>query len=115
MTSAKKTMSERAVDRLEEKGYLKNVRAEMRAEVIKCLVDMEEQGEIPPDLRIKRYTPESDELKQILRYIREFLAAHAMKHTLVCLEREVNWPIEAIPLRRGRTTIADAIAKKQRP
>jgi hypothetical protein len=97
---------------LEEKGYLKNVRAEMRAEVMKCLVDMEEQGDIPADLRIKRYTPETEELKQILAYIREFLTAHAMKHTLVCLEREVNGTIEQIPLRKGRTTIAEAIAKK---
>jgi hypothetical protein len=114
MTGAKKTMSERAVDRLEEKGYLKNVRAEMRAEVMKCLVDMEEQGEIPSDLRIKRYTPESEELKQILRYIHEFLILHSMKHTLVCLEREVNWPIEALPIRRGnvKSIIAEAIAKR---
>jgi hypothetical protein len=40
MSKAKKPMSERAVDRLEEKEYLKNVRAVMRAEVMKCLVDL---------------------------------------------------------------------------
>jgi hypothetical protein len=112
MSSAKKTMSERAVDRLEEKGYLKNVRAEMRAEVMKCLVDMEEQGEIPPDLRIKRYTPESEELKHILALIHEFLRIHAMKHTLTCLEREVNGPIDVTPVKPGTSTIAAAIAKK---
>jgi hypothetical protein len=81
---------------------------------MKCLVDMEEQGEIPSDLRIKRYTPESDELKQILRYIHEFLTLHSMKHTLVCLEREVNWPIDPLPIRRGKakSVIAETIAKK---
>jgi hypothetical protein len=106
-----KTMSERAVDRLEEKGYLKNVRAEMRAEVMKCLVDMEDQGEIPSELRIKRYTPENDEVKKIQAYIHEFLRSHAMKHTLTCFEHEVNGAPAILPLNPGRTIIARAIAE----
>jgi hypothetical protein len=48
----------------------------MRAEVLKCLVNIEQQGEIPPDLRIKQYTPESKELNRILALIHEFLRPH---------------------------------------
>jgi hypothetical protein len=111
----KKPMSDRAVERLEEKGYLKNVRSEMRAELLKCLVEMEEQGEIPTDLRVRRYTPETDEEKQLVSLIHEFLRLHVLKNTLSCFENEINGPIEVIPLKKGKTktTIADAIERKQ--
>jgi hypothetical protein len=117
MSSAKKTMSERAVERLEEEGYLKTVRAEMRAEVMKCLVEMEEVGDIPPDLRIKRYTPETKEDKQILIFISEFLRFHGLKSTHICLENEINpgsiaGRVDALPVSRGRSSIAAKIAEQ---
>jgi hypothetical protein len=112
MAGAKKTMSERAVDRLEENGYLKLVRAEMRAEVMECLVELEEKGGIPSEIRIKRYTPETDDVKKILEYIQEYLAANKMTHTLRCLVHEVNAPIEKGSL-RCPTTIAEGIRRKR--
>jgi hypothetical protein len=112
MTSSKKTMSERAVDRLEENGYLKLIRAEMRAEVMECLVDLEEHGGIPSELRIKRFTPETDDVKQILIYIHEYLRANKMTHTIRCLENEVNAPITKISL-GFPTTIAEGIRRKR--
>jgi hypothetical protein len=54
--TARKGISERAVDGLETHGHLMTVRAEMKAEAIKSLVDLEEAGKIPPSLRINRYT-----------------------------------------------------------
>jgi hypothetical protein len=56
MACAKKGFRKHAVERLEEKGYSMSVRAETKAEVMKCLVDMEEAGEILRNLRIKRYS-----------------------------------------------------------
>jgi hypothetical protein len=110
-------MSERAVERLEEKGYLKNVRSELRVEVLKCLIEMEEQGEIPADLRVRRYTPEGDDQKQILVLIHEFLRFHSLKNTLACFEREINTAIDSPPLKRGKTTttIADVVATSASP
>jgi hypothetical protein len=113
MASAKKTMSERAVDRLEERGYLKLVRAEMRAEVMECLVDLEEKGAIPSELRIKRYTPESDDVKRNLSYVLEYLRANKMTHTVRCFKHEINGKIDEISL-RVPSTIADAIKSKRK-
>ena len=110
MSRAKKGISERAVERLEEKGYLMTIRAEMKAEVMKCLVEMEEQGEIPRHLRIKRFTPPDDENKQALAYIAEFLRFHGLECSLTCLQAEVNGDI---PNLRGgggqRSELAQAI------
>jgi hypothetical protein len=116
MSQTKKTMSERAVERLEEKGYLKTVRAEMRAEVMKCLVEMEELGDIPSDLRIKRYTPETKEDKEILTFISEFLRLHGLKNTHICFENEINpgsvaGKIDALPVSKGHSLIAAKIAE----
>ena len=96
MSRAKKGISERAVERLEEKGYLMSIRAEMKAEVMKCLVEMEEQGEIPRHLRIKRYTPSDDENRQALAYIADFMRFHGLENSLTCLEAEVNGDIPAL-------------------
>jgi hypothetical protein len=96
MSRAKKGISERAVERLEEKGYLMSVRAEMKAEVMKCLVEMEEAGEIPPHLRIKRYTPPDEPNQQALGYVLEFLRFHGLTNTAECLIREVNAEIEPL-------------------
>jgi hypothetical protein len=116
MSRMKKTMSERAVERLEQQGYLKNVRAEMRAEVMKCLVEMEEAGDIPPDLRIKRYSPENEEDTEILTLISEFLRFHNLKNTLICFENEINpgsitGKISSLPVSRRRSLIAAKIAE----
>jgi hypothetical protein len=94
MARAKKGISERAVERLEQKGYLKTVRAEMKAEAMKCLVEMEEAGEIPSHLRIRRYDPQDEENKQALSYVLEFLRFHGMTHTIECFTREIAGPIE---------------------
>jgi hypothetical protein len=72
-----------------------SVRAEMKAEVMKCLVDMEEAGEIPPQLRIKRYTPPDEHNMQAIGYILEFLHFHQLTHTAECLKREVNAEVDA--------------------
>jgi hypothetical protein len=80
---------------LEENGYLTSVRAEMKAEVMKCLVEMEEAGEIPPHLRIKRYTPPDEVNAQALGYVLEFLRFHGMTSTVECLVPAVNAEIEA--------------------
>jgi DNA-binding Lrp family transcriptional regulator len=113
MASAKKTMSERAVDRLEEQGYLKKVRAEIRAELMECLVELEEHGQIPVELRIKRYTPEEDKVKEVLGHIHQFLRVHQMENTLTCLSHEVNGQIKEPDRLPGQlTSIAAAIAKK---
>ncbi|OHT13565.1 hypothetical protein TRFO_03318 [Tritrichomonas foetus] len=112
MTKARKGISERAVERLEEKGYLMSIRAEMKAEVMKCLVEMEEQGEIPPHLRIKRYTPTDDGDYQALAFIAEFLRFHGLENSLTCLKAEVNGDIP--PMRNGdrQSELAAAIAAK---
>jgi hypothetical protein len=61
MAGAKKGISKRPVERLDEKDYLMSVRAEMKVEVMKCLVEMEQAGEIPTNLSIKRYSPPDPE------------------------------------------------------
>jgi hypothetical protein len=97
-------MSERAVVRLEEKGYLKSIRAEIRADIFKCLVDLEDEGLIPPDYRIKRFSPTSPEDYQALSYILQFLTHHGLIHTKNCLVNEVNGEI---PLRAANEAQSD--------
>lgn len=109
MSRAKKGISERAVERLEEKGYLMSIRAEMKAEVMKCLVEMEEQGEIPKHLRINRYTPADDENKQALAYIAEFMRFHGLDSSLTCLQAEVNGEIPTLRGGGNRSELAEAI------
>jgi hypothetical protein len=107
------SISEKAVERLEDKGYLKNVRAELRAEVMKCLSDMERNHEMPDDIRIKRYSPPTEEAKQVLAYISEFLRFHGLKNTHTCFEREVevDGRIDLIPLKKGRTTLSERVSQ----
>jgi hypothetical protein len=62
MVRAKKGISERAVERLEQKGYLKTVRAEMKAEAMKCLSKGRGWGDNPQD----------EENKQARSYVLEF-------------------------------------------
>lgn len=112
MTKARKGISERAVDRLEEKGYLMSIRAEMKAEVMKCLVEMEEQGEIPPHLRIKRFTPGDDDDYQALAYIAEFMRFHGLENSLTCLKAEVNGEIPTIRNGEKQSELAAAIQAK---
>lgn len=112
MTKARKGISERAVERLEEKGYLMTIRAEMKAEVMKCLVEMEEQGEIPPHLRIKRYTPSEEEDFQALAYIAEFMRFHGLENSLTCLKAEVNGEIPTIRAGNKQSELAAAIQAK---
>jgi hypothetical protein len=112
MSRGKKGMSERAVERLEEKGYLKSIRAEMRAEVLKCLVDMEEEGLIPADLRIKRFSPIEPEDTEALAYVLQFLAHHGMIHTKNCLLNEVNAEIPFRQVNDRGSDIARLIAAK---
>jgi hypothetical protein len=105
-------MSERAVERLEEKGYLKSIRAEMRSEVLKCLVDMEEEGLIPADLRIKRFSPIEMEDKEALAYVLQFLAHHGLTHTRNCLINEVNADIPPRAVNESQSDIARLIATR---
>jgi hypothetical protein len=112
MSRGKKGMSERAIERLEEKGYLKSIRAEMRAEVLKCLVDMEEEGLIPADLRIKRFSPVDPEDTEALAYVLQFLAHHGMTQTKNCLLNEVNAEIPFRPVNSQRSDIAALISAR---
>jgi hypothetical protein len=113
MSRVKKGISERAVDWLEEKKYLDIVRAEMKAEVMKCLVEMEEAGEIPPHLRIKRYSPPDDANRQALGYVLEFMRFHQMNNAIQCLIREVNGEIDPAPSSDPELSlIAQAIRQK---
>jgi hypothetical protein len=97
MTRPRQGISERAVDFLENNGYLNSVRAEMKAEVMKSLVELEEAGEIPPSLRISRYTPPDDLNKQAISFVLEFLKFHKLGHSIESLIREVNWePIDEL-------------------
>ena len=110
-----KGISEQAVDRLEETGYLMNVRSEMKAEVMKCLVQMEEQGELPPHLRVKRFTPTSDEDANALAYIAEFLRFHKLEHSLECLKAETNGEIMTLKNNENKQSeLAQAIANHDR-
>jgi hypothetical protein len=97
MAKPRQGISERAIDFLEGNGYLNSVRAEMKAEVIKSLVELEEAGQIPPSLRINRYTPSDDLNKQAIAYVLEFLKFHKLPNSIECLSREVNDDIEALP------------------
>jgi hypothetical protein len=90
MTKPKKGISERAIEFLEDNGYLSSVRAQMKAEVIKALVELEEAGEIPPSLRINRYTPPDDLNKEAIAYVLEFLNHHKLTNSAICLVNEVN-------------------------
>ena len=106
-------ISEQAVQRLEDTGYLMNVRAEMKDEVMKCLVEMQEQNEIPSHLRIKQYTPQDDENAQALAYVAEFLRFHNLEHTLNCLKAEVNGDIMGIRSNGQQSQLATAIMMKE--
>jgi hypothetical protein len=112
MARAKKGISERAVERLEQKGYLKTVRAEMKAEAIKCLVELEEAGEIPSHLRIRRYDPIDEDNKQALSYVLEFLRFHGLTNTIECFTREVVGTIEPRVSDSKRSLLAQAVEQK---
>lgn len=105
------SVSELAVQRLEESGYMNSIRAEMKAEVMKCLVEMEEEGEIPQTLRVKRFTPQDDGDYQSLGLVAEFLRFHHLEHTLECLKAETNGDIPVI--RGGGSTSELAAAIKR--
>jgi hypothetical protein len=107
--SVRKGISERAVDWLEKIGYLQHVQADMKSEVMKALVELEELGEIPPSLRIKRYTPSDDLNKQSLAHVLEFLNYHGLKKTIVCLQNEVNCRIESLDSGHDSSLIAQKI------
>jgi hypothetical protein len=74
---------------------------------------MEEAGEIPPILRIKRYTPPDDTHTRAIGYILEFLRFHELSHTAECLTREANAGLE-VPanLHADLSLIAQAIRLK---
>jgi hypothetical protein len=114
MSKPRQGISERAVEFLEGNGYLSNVRAEVKAEVIKSLVELEEAGEIPPSLRIDRYTPPDDLNKQAIAYVLEFLKFHKLGHSVECLTREVNGDIEALPLSGKFSLVAQNIGAPAR-
>ena len=113
MSRKGKGISEQAVERLEEKGYLMNVRAEMKDEVMKCLVEMQDRGEIPPHLRINQYTPPDDENAQALAFVAEFLRYHGLEHSLNCLKAEVNGEIMGLRGSGYQSQLATAIAQKE--
>jgi hypothetical protein len=106
--ASKKGITDRAIDSLEENGYLSNVRAEMKAEVIKALVELEEAGEIPPSLRISRYTPVDTANKEALGYVLEFLKFHKLDKAAACLANEVNGEIPEV----GNSADSSLIAQK---
>ena len=113
MRQSKKGISERAVERLEEKGYLMNIRAEMKAEVMKCLVEMEEEGEIPTHLRIKRYKTKNNESIQALSYVEEFMRFHGLENSLTCLKAEVNANIPTLKSNKNQSKLAEAIMVRE--
>ena len=104
-----KPLSEQAVEYLEKQGYLMEIRAEMKDEVMKCLLQLEEKNEIPTHLKIKRYTPESDEDVQALSYIADFLRFHGLEHSYNCLKAEVNGEIPTIRSDVNQSNLASAI------
>jgi hypothetical protein len=110
MSRPRQGISERAIDFLESNGYLNSVRAQMKAEVMKSLVELEEAGEIPSDLRINRYTP-SDELnQQAISYVLEFLKFHNLNNSVESLIREVNWePIAVVDHNGDHSLIAQKL------
>ena len=109
MKKGAKPLSEQAVEYLEKQGYLMQIRAEMKDEVMKCLLELEEKNEIPTHLKIKRYTPESDEDVQALSYIADFLRFHNLEHSLNCLKAEVNGDIPTIRSDINQSNLASAI------
>jgi hypothetical protein len=109
MAKPRQVISERAIDFLENNGYLNSVRAEMKAEVITSLVELEEDGKIPPSLRINRYTPSDDLNKQAIAYVLEFLTFHKLSNSIKCLIREVNGDIETLPLSGQSSLVAQKI------
>jgi hypothetical protein len=111
MAKSKKGISERAIDRLEERGALKKIRAEMKADVMQCLVDMEEAGEIPSDLRIKRFSPTEEEDKKAIKLIHQYLVHHHFVFSAACLKHEVNWGIPPADVNEGRKSdLAERVA-----
>lgn len=104
-----KGLSERAIERLEESGYLMNVRSKMKAEVMKCLNEMEEQGELPPHLRVKRYAPPDQENLNALAFIADFMRFHGLENSLTCLKSEVKGEIPNIKNNGKMSELAAAI------
>ena len=86
------TLNEQASQRLEETGYLRKIRAQMKAEVMKTLVDIEEDGQMPSTLKVKRYEPDDDNANA-LAYVGEFFRFHGLNAAFECLCAEVNGPI----------------------
>ena len=114
MKTNSKSLSEQAVQRLEETGYLKKVRAEMKAEVMKCLIEMEKNDELPSHLKIKKFTPPDDDNLDALAYIAEFMKFHGLEHSLTCLQAEVNGKIPEIKGGGSHSELASAILQKDR-
>lgn len=86
------TLNEQAAAHLEETGFIRKIRAQMKAEVMKTLVDMEEEGELPKNLKLKRYEPD-DPNANALAYVAQFLRFHGLTAAYDCLISEVNGPV----------------------
>jgi hypothetical protein len=97
------------MDLLEEKGYLRKIRAEMKADIMDCLVAMEEAGEIDPTVRIKRYTPTDEEDQNAIKAIYQFFRQHNLQFSARCLEKEVNWEIPPAAANPDYSSLADRI------
>lgn len=88
-------LGQKAVSKLEESGFLRKIRSELNAEVIGILAEMEEKGELPEKLQLKRFTPNEDEALE-LSYIAEFLNHHNLTNTLRVLQKEIKGEIMQI-------------------
>jgi hypothetical protein len=86
------SLNEQAAARLEETGFIRKIRAQMKAEVMRTLTDMEEEGELPKNLKLKRYEPD-DPNANALSYVAQFLRFHGLTATYDCLVSEVDGPI----------------------
>jgi hypothetical protein len=107
--SGRQDISARAIERLEEKGFLKHIRAEMKADVLQCLVDMEEAEEIPSKYRIKRFSPTQSDDQEAIKIIYQFLVHHGFTFTAACLKHEVNWNLPPQYVNEKRSELAQRI------
>lgn len=89
MKTKMNSVNTQAAERLEQTGFLRKIKAEMKANVIDTLVKMEENKELPEDLKVKRFTP-NDSQEDALSYVGEFLKFHNLESTFKCLQAEVN-------------------------
>ena len=86
------SLNEQAAARLEETGFIRKIRAQMKAEVMKALVEMEEEEQLPKNLKLKRYEPD-DPNANALAYVAQFLRFHGLTAAFDCLTSEVNGPV----------------------